>query len=198
MPRLAGSSRRDTFLKPSTSGPVQFQSRSIRPDQLPAFPSPVAVSLPPWHIPTADGFDSRSRVAPPSLRVWEPELLSLRVWGAQATSPETLQGLPGAPREPKAARARSAPPWKAPQERERAVLGRRRAGAYTVYSGRIGFSICAEPSSRGFVERPNPSSRVGFGLGPRPDPRVAGLPVDTRISSGRVGFGFRFGSNRYL
>jgi hypothetical protein len=37
------------------------------------------------------------------------------------------------------------------------------------------FSICAEPSGHGFVKRPNPSSRVGFGFGPRFDPRVDGF-----------------------
>ncbi|KAJ1456799.1 hypothetical protein M885DRAFT_154220 [Pelagophyceae sp. CCMP2097] len=47
-------------------------------------------------------------------------------------------------------------------------------GAGTVHSGRVGVSICVAPSGRKFVERPNPSSRVGFGFGPQPNPRVDG------------------------
>jgi hypothetical protein len=59
----------------------------------------------------------------------------------------------------------------------RSYVWRVRRGAAeveTVYSGRVGFSIYAKPSGRGFVKRPTPSSRVGSGFGPRPDPRVDG------------------------
>jgi hypothetical protein len=54
--------------------------------------------------------------------------------------------------------------------------------------GRVGFSICAKPKGSRVCRSTNPPSRVGFGLGPRPDPRVAGLPGRRmqKFGSGRV------------
>ncbi|KAJ1455456.1 hypothetical protein M885DRAFT_440965, partial [Pelagophyceae sp. CCMP2097] len=55
-------------------------------------------------------------------------------------------------------------------------------------SGRVAQFVPNQKGS-GFVERPNPPSRVGFGFGPRPDPRVAGRSGRRTQNPGRVGLG---------
>ncbi|KAJ1453862.1 hypothetical protein M885DRAFT_523074 [Pelagophyceae sp. CCMP2097] len=77
-----------------------------------------------------------------------------------------------------------------PEDGLEAVSTASKSGPGTVYSGRVGFSICGVPSGRGFVKRPNPSSKgrvrvratakpAGCGFAKthkpgKPDPRVEG------------------------